>query len=570
MKKINYLICLLFSFFFIEIVYANDIKSINMDIYIDNYGDAHITEIWDTYVNEGTEVYKPYYNLGESEIKDFTVSLNNTNYTTINNWDINASFDRKKYQAGLHEIDNGYELCFGISKYGNNTYTMKYTITNFVSSTSDTDMVYWTLIPYDLSEEPDYVKIKIYSDFRYSDTLDVWGYGNYGGLAYVYDGYIELVSEDGLSSDEYMTVLVKFPKDTFQTRVSLEHNFDYYYNLANEGATAYKKNSFLNIILKIFTTFVSLIPIIVAVIVTVVVSQKAKYGTKNLKFYKNAKKLKDVPYFRDLPCNKDIFKAYWVACQYDLIKKDTDFLGAILLKWLKNKNIENVVISNKNKEEVKIQNSKSAILEFKEEKAIKFISSDNLSLQEKLLFDMMVESSVDGILESYEFTKWCKKNYNKILKWFNQVIDNETDVFVNEGLIKVEKKVFSDAYIVDESMSKNAIEMAGLRKFLKDFSNIKDREAIEVVLWEEYLMYAQIFGIAKEVAKEFKKLYPDVITEDYYSDIIFIHSISAEGVSAASAARSRAESYSSGGGGFSSGGGGGGSFGGGGGGGGFR
>ena len=112
--------------------------------------------------------------------------------------------------------------------------------------------------------------------------------------------------------------------------------------------------------------------------------------------------------------------------------------------------------------------------------------------------------------------------------------------------------------------------MAGLKKFLNEFSTIKDRESIEVKIWDEYLMYAQIFGIAKKVAQEFKKLYPDIITEEYYNDIIFIHTISYDGVRAASVAKSRAESYSSGGGGFSSGGGGGGSFGGGGGGGGFR
>ena len=113
-----------------------------------------------------------------------------------------------------------------------------------------------------------------------------------------------------------------------------------------------------------------------------------------------------------------------------------------------------------------------------------------------------------------------------------------------------------------------------MKNFLNDFSNIKEREAIEVKIWDEYLMYAQIFGIAKKVAKEFKKMYPDIIPEDYYEDIIFIHTISYDGVSAASAAKSeavrRAQSYSSGGGGFSSGGGGGGSFGGGSGGGGFR
>ena len=113
------------------------------------------------------------------------------------------------------------------------------------------------------------------------------------------------------------------------------------------------------------------------------------------------------------------------------------------------------------------------------------------------------------------------------------------------------------------------MELSGLKNFLNEFSNIKDRESIEVKLWDEFLIYAQIFGIAKKVADEFKKLYPDIITDETYDDIIFIHTISYKGVNAASVARDRANSYSSGGGGFSSGGGGGGSFGGGGGGG-FR
>ena len=119
-------------------------------------------------------------------------------------------------------------------------------------------------------------------------------------------------------------------------------------------------------------------------------------------------------------------------------------------------------------------------------------------------------------------------------------------------------------------MMEEAKKVAGLKKFLNEFSNIKDRNAIEVNLWDEYLMYAYIFGIAKKVLKEFKDLYPDVITDEVYNDATFVYMISDSGVSSATTARDRAQSYSSGGGGFSSGGGGGGSFGGGGGGGGIR
>ena len=98
---------------------------------------------------------------------------------------------------------------------------------------------------------------------------------------------------------------------------------------------------------------------------------------------------------------------------------------------------------------------------------------------------------------------------------------------------------------------------------------MKNKEAIEVKLWDEYLTFAYLFGMADKVAKQFKDLYPEVVREMEannldYGTFIYINSLSNRTVHAASAARQAAESYSGGGGGFSSGGGGGGSFGGGG------
>ena len=179
----------------------------------------------------------------------------------------------------------------------------------------------------------------------------------------------------------------------------------------------------------------------------------------------------------------------------------------------------------------------------------------------------MYEASVDGILEKNEFTKWCNKHYSKILTWFNDVVDSETIALANENKLT---RIGHNKYQVNDIVYDDALKVSGVKNFLKEFSNIKDRNAIEVNLWEEYLMYAYIFGIAKKVLKEFKDLYPDVITDELYNDVTFIYMISDSGVSSATTARERAQSYSSGGGGFSSGGGGGGSFGGGGGGGGIR
>lgn len=538
-----------------KVIFANEIKNISMNIYVDNNGDAHIEEKWIAKLDNGTEGYKPYYNLGESTISNFKVSMNGNNFTYLDNWNINGSFNDKKYKNGFNYLDDGIELCFGISEYGNNTYTLNYDISNFVVNTSDGyQMIYWTLFPYDYDPSPERVYIKIYSDFKYADDLDVWGYGKGGVPTYVYDGYIEMDSESTVYSDEYMTILVKFPSDTFNTSVSMDKTFDKYLEMANEGAINYtgnkNKTSIFEALLGIFST---LFPFLIFLIPVIVLSTKPKYGTYKINFGKIGNKVSKAPYFRDLPYKMDnLSRGYWIACQYNLVSKNTDYLGALLLKWLK---LGNISIQKNND---KKKDSSSIILN----------NCANLNEDEVELYNMMYTASEDGILEKNEFTSWCKSNYSKILNWFNKVIDKETLALNNEELLKREGN--TRKYLATDKLYEEANKVSGLKNFLKDFSNIKDRSAIEVNLWEEYLMYAQIFGIAKKVMKEFKDLYPDIITEEVYNDFDFIYFISYNGISSATTARDRANSYSSGGGGFSSSGGGGGSFGGGGGGGGFR
>ncbi len=575
MKKIFKIISLaILLFIFPLIVKANSISKIDMNIYIDDNGTAHITETWSANLSQGTEGYKPYYNLGNANITNFKVSENDKDYTFNDYWNTNDSFSEKAYKNGINYISNGIELCWGISSYGYHNYVLTYDIEGFVTGLTDADMVYWTLIPYELSSKPNNVHIKIYSDDYFDQDLPVWGYGNYGGTAYVYNGYIEMNSEGTLDSNEYMTILVKFDKGTFNTSNILNEDFDYYYNMAEEGATKYKENKsskIANFLIVFFNIFLQILVwgIVIFSISKTAKSAANKVGNKVFNFGDAGKKLpEEVPNVRDIPFNKDIYRTFWIAESYKLNSKKTDFLGAILLKWLKDQKIT-------------IKKVETGFLKKKEESAIvlnanTFVSENKF---ESDLHQMMVEASKDGILESKEFEKWCNNNYSKILSWFDKVIDEETNKLISEGKVTVNEKttfkIFkSKEYLVNSSMKEEAIKLKGLKNFLEEFSRIDDKEAIEVNMWEYYLIYAQILGIADKVANQFKKLYPEIIDNNTYgytySDIMFIHMISYSGMRSATTSRQRAQSYSSGGGGFSSGGGGGGSFGGGGGGGGFR
>lgn len=542
--KIIFFVLLLSFFILIGNVEANSFNSINMDIYIDKNGNAHVTETWDYTADSGTENYHSYKNIGHSEFTNFTVKEGDIVYTTLSSWNVDASFNDKSYKCGINYISNGVELCFGISSYGRHTYSLNYTINNFVSNLNDSQMAYWELVPSGSVKKNVY--IKIYSDFDYDDDLPVWGYGNYGGTCYVYDGYIEMQPDGKLDSNEYMTILINFPSGTFNTSNTLNKNFDYYYNMAEEGATNYSDNS-SDVMFYIISI---LFPLIFIIIVAISIATACASKSSKISFGMAGNKVpKDVPLYRDIPCKKDVFRAYFIAYNYNLMKKKTDLLGAILLKWLK---------ENK----VKVQKTEVGKIIKKEDTCI--ILENGMNFENKFeedLFNMFYESSKDGILEKKEFKRWCSKNYSRILNWFDSVLNYERDSLVKDGKISVQEvttlKIFkSKKYIVDDSLMEEAKELKGLKNFLEEFTLIKEREAIEVALFEDYLIFAQILGIAKKVATQFKKLYPEIIENyDYnFDDIFLVYTFSTVGISSANSAKSRAESYSSGGGGFSSGG----------------
>ena len=535
-------------------VSANSINRISMDIFVDSNGNANVTETWNCYSNQSTEIYHPYYNLGNSEITNLSVSMDSTQFETLSSWDTSASFDEKAYKAGINRVSNGVELCWGISEYGTNIYTVNYTITNFVSNLTDSQMIYWTLIPYDFSDSIGQVFINISSDLYFPSSIDVWGYGNEGGTAYVDNGTITMTSEGTLNRNEYMTILVKLPSGTFNTKNNLNQNFEYYYNLAEEGVN---RNETVE------NTVITILPFIIFIIIMVFAIVTSKLGSsqeQRLNFENNGNKLpktKDIPYFRDIPCNKDLFQAFFIGYQFKIVKKRTDLLGSVILKWVRDKKV------TLKKDEGK--SSKMSII--LNEELISSLEDE----EEQKLYKMFLEASKDGILEDSEFTKWCNTNYSKILGWFDTIIDKEKDKLVKDGLLlEKPKTLFKSAkYTVTPELRQQALNIAGLKKYLNDYTLISEREAPDVVLFEDYLILAQMFGIADKVAENFKKLYPDLITEtNFYSydNINFVHIYAVHAMTSAHSAHYAAASrYSGGGGGFSVGGGGGGSFGGGGG-----
>lgn len=107
MKKGFKFLVLTLALFFVnaKVVNANELYRIDITADIDNSGNAHITEVWDMNVDEGTEVYKPMGNMDNMDIQNFTVKdETGTKYTFVD-WDIDASLSDKAYKNGFNYAD---------------------------------------------------------------------------------------------------------------------------------------------------------------------------------------------------------------------------------------------------------------------------------------------------------------------------------------------------------------------------------------------------------------------------------------------------------------------------------
>ena len=53
-----------------------------------------------------------------------------------------------------------------------------------------------------------------------------------------------------------------------------------------------------------------------------------------------------------------------------------------------------------------------------------------------------------------------------------------------------------------------------LKRWLKDFSRLKERPVLDIKVWGEFLVYAYLFGVADEVIDELRDTVPELFTED--------------------------------------------------------
>lgn len=134
------------------------------------------------------------------------------------------------------------------------------------------------------------------------------------------------------------------------------------------------------------------------------------------------------------------------------------------------------------------------------------------------LREMMLKASgSDKVLQHNEFSRWAKRHAHEVAGWSSRAL-----VFGRNSL-RDQKYIYGSAYT--PAGQSEARKLLGLKKFLQDFTLMGEKDTIEVILWQDYMVYGALFGIADKVAEQLRDINPDLFAEVMDYDYTTMHQL---------------------------------------------
>ena len=125
---------------------------------------------------------------------------------------------------------------------------------------------------------------------------------------------------------------------------------------------------------------------------------------------------------------------------------------------------------------------------------------------------MMQEASgSDGILQDKEFSRWSRRHTSRVEKWTKTQETDAKAALQADGFMPAGDNFSPDG-------QQQARNVFGFRKFLQDFTLVDERFSQEVAVWNDYLVFGALYGIADKVARELKDIDPKIFEQTVYRD----------------------------------------------------
>lgn len=488
-KKFSVALFLIAALSSASVLAANNVAEIDIDVTVRDDGSAVIVQKWHGEFYEGTENYIPIAT-SDISVSELSVSDEYGEYGFSEAWDINAGFDEKARKCGINETADGVELCFGISEYGENRYTIKYTVWDFIKSYTDYDGTSFMFINPDMSTFPTDGRISIALEngtYLNEDNSAIWAFG-YDGSVEFHDGTVAARTWTALDGDNSMIVMLRLSKGLVFPRTETGVDFDTLKDKAFEGSDYGDDTTLLETVIGFIVLFGGLLLLIFAAVFFL----KRKKEIK--RFYAEA------GYFRDVPNKGKINVSHYLAQNFDVAGEDSLIIGALILSMI-----------NKGSIKPELENSVGFFGKEKQQVNLRLIKAPDEATEKSLYALLSVSAGDDGILQEKELEKYAYKNPEKINGFIDSVRESgESELALTGGFADGAGNRIKD---LSDTGKAELAEVMGLKKYLEDFTLIAEREITETVIWKDYMVYATLFGISERGLKQLKAVYPEKVPE---------------------------------------------------------
>ena len=470
------------------------LRNLQISVDLRDNGDAEIVETRVMDIDDvGTECYIVIGNLEGSTIKDFSVTDEAGNkFVNTGSWDVDRSRQQKTNQCGIVKKGDGVELCWGLGRAGTRIYTVRYVVTDFVRAYEESDGFNWMFVTRNMSPSPMSARVTIsstqYPDGLPEDSISIWGFG-YEGETSIEDGEAIASTTQPMTSSSAMIVMMEFQKGILHPNMSEDKSFKDVRKEAFEGSDYEEETAlrqFVNAVKQDPEVIFTLLFFVVLGVVGIWAAIRKKLERRRLE--------KMVTWFRDIPIQGNLKKANDYLMTYSFMGDNTNnLISAMVLRLIRTGTLR---VENRYVEASGLKKIFGGEGKNQDCIIIGTFNENNRLINDPTihtLYDMMrLSAGDDGVLQPKELKHWMHNHSDEVIKFLDSIKAKTSFKEAKQNIEDV-KNVF------------------GLKKFLSDFTLANERHLSEVALWNDYLVYATLFGIADQVKADMAAINPEYL-----------------------------------------------------------
>lgn len=549
-RKLLIIALIMLSILFIKINKAEAtlyLNELGFDAQINEDGSMNVTETWNINISETNTLFKTFEpdNSKYAGITDVKVKNLTTN-TELAQIDTEMYHVTKDCYYGLKNSKGKYEIAWGVgldNSSATRTYQISYKVLDAITLNDDCAELYWQFVGKDFEIDAKKITgtITLPKNAETIEDIKVWGHTEQlNGEIYATDLNKIEFSIDRYSNGNYVEVRTAFPTNIMgnvqrkTNKPALGGIIEEETRWADEANQRREREEKIFYAIQKIAMLATIIMAVIAIrnFIKLLSRGKKLKPTTELKYYR------EVPYENATPGEalyiisngnyKQLYE-YFPPIVLDLCLRKYIQLELVKEEKIFSKEEVKIIILEKDRNELKKE--EDTILQLLIDVAGEKKELTTKGLKKYLEKNSFKITSIEGkikeaIQESEESMKNINNGNQKVYTFYSTVsiIFAFFTFFTFALYIPLALAFLVNAIIAliitlqTDKLTQKGIDekeqWKAFKKYMEDFSLLKDKEVPALEIWEKYLVYATAFGISKKVMKQLKIVYPEINNMD--------------------------------------------------------